>query len=56
MDTTRVPSKKYPTSEILTPAILGGFHFFSQWLKTRLVEIKIELGQIHEQLREFEGV
>ena len=56
MDTARMPSKKYPTSEIITPATLGGLDFYSQWLKTRLVEIKIELGQIHEQLREFEGV
>ena len=42
--------------EAITPATLGGLHFISQWLKTRLVEIKIEPGQIHEQLREFEGV
>ena len=43
-------------AETITPATLGGLDFYSQWLKTRLVEIKIELGQIHEQLREFEGV
>ena len=37
--------------EAITPATLGGLEFYSQWLKTRLVEIKTELGQIHEQLR-----
>ena len=42
--------------EAITLATLGGLDFFSQWLKTRMVEIKIKLGQIHEQLREFEGV
>ena len=42
-------------AETITPATLGGLDFYSQWLKTRLVEIKTELGQIHEQLRDFEG-
>ena len=37
--------------EAISPATLGGLEFYSQWLKTRLVEIKTELGQIHEQLR-----
>lgn len=42
--------------ETIAPATLGGLDFYSQWLKTRLIEIKTELRQIHEQLRDFKGV
>lgn len=41
--------------EAITPASLGGLSYHSQWLKTRMVEIKTELGQVHEQLRELDG-
>lgn len=40
--------------EDITPATLGGIDFYSHWLKTRLVEIKTEVGEIHELLRKFE--
>lgn len=42
--------------EAITSTTLGGLEFYSQWLKTRLVEIKSELGQIHEQLKDLERV
>ncbi len=40
--------------EDITPATLDGIDFYSRWLKTRVLEIKIEVGEIHEQLRKFE--
>lgn len=42
--------------EEITPATLGGLEHYSHWLKTRLVEIKTELGEIHAQLRELKGL
>lgn len=47
-----VPAKQ----EDITPATLDGIDFYSHWIKTRLVEIKIELGEVHELLGRFEGV
>ena len=40
--------------EDITPATLDGIGFYSRWIKTRLVEIKMELGEVHELLRKFE--
>jgi hypothetical protein len=45
-----IPAKQ----EEITPDTLDGIGFYSRWLKTRLVEIKTEVGEIHEQLRKFE--
>ena len=39
--------------EDITPATLDGIDFYSHWIKTRLVEIKIEVGEVHELLRKF---
>jgi hypothetical protein len=39
--------------EFIEPQTIGGIHFYSRWLKTRVLEIKSELRQVHEQLREL---
>jgi len=39
--------------EFIEPETLGGIEHYSRWLKTRLVEIKIDVGEIHEQLKKF---
>ncbi len=45
-----IPAKQ----EDITPATRDGIDFYANWIKTRLIEIKIELGEIHELLRKFE--
>lgn len=42
--------------EFLSAETIGGVEFYSHWLKTRVLEIKSELGKIHEQLRELKGI
>ena len=42
--------------ESLSADTIDGIDFFAQWIKTRLLEMKSELGKIHEQLRELKGI
>ena len=39
--------------ECIDPEAIGAMSFYSNWLKSRLLEIKNDLRKIHEQLREI---
>jgi hypothetical protein len=37
----------------IEPQTIAGIHFYSYWLKSRVLEIRSELWSIHEQLSKF---
>jgi hypothetical protein len=39
--------------EFIEPQTISGIHFYSRWLKTKVLEIKSEPRKVHEELREF---
>ena len=46
---TTIPGQQ----ECIDPEAIGAMSFYSNWLKTRLLEIKNDLRKIHEQLRDI---
>ena len=42
--------------EFMDAETIGGINFYSTWVKNRLFALKGELGEIHKQLKEFNGL